>query len=68
MVSFGFALLFAVIYFFYAYSLYIGGYLRWKMIEENGELYSGGKVLAIMFCIMFGAMSMGGLGPAMTAI
>ena len=68
MVSFGFALLFGVIFFFYAYSLYMGGLLRWKEVRENGELYSGGRVLSIMFCIMFGAMSMGGLGPAMTAI
>ena len=68
MVSFGFALLFGVIFFFYAYSLYMGGLLRWKEVRENGELYSGGRVLSIMFCIMFGAMQMGGMGPAMTAI
>jgi len=54
--SFAFAALFGVIFCFYAYSLYFGGVLRWEEIKENGELYTGGKVLAIMFCIMFGAM------------
>lgn len=63
-----FALLFFIIYAFYAYSLYMGGYLRWEEIKEGDELYTGGKVLQIMFCIMFGAMQMGGLGPAMSAI
>ena len=60
--------MFLIIYAFYAYSLYMGGVLRWEEMKEGGELYTGGKVLSIMFCIMFGAMQMGGLGPAMSAI
>lgn len=46
----------------------MGGVLRWEEVREGGELYTGGKVLGIMFCIMFGAMQMGGLGPAMSAL
>lgn len=46
----------------------MGGVLRWEEVKEGDELYTGGKVLSIMFCIMFGAMQMGGLGPAMSAI
>ena len=57
-----------MIYGFYGYSLYFGGVLRWNEIKENDKIYSGGQVLGIMFCIMFGAMQMGGLGPAMTAV
>jgi hypothetical protein len=46
----------------------MGGVLRWEEVKEGDELYTGGRVLSIMFCIMFGAMQMGGLGPAMSAI
>ena len=48
--------MFFVIYAFYAYSLYMGGLLRWNEVAEGGVVYTGGKVLAIIFCIMFGAM------------
>lgn len=66
--AFSFAFLFFIIYAFYAYSLYLGGLLRWEEVKEDGELYTGGKVISIMFCIMFGAMQLGGLAPAMSAI
>ena len=67
-VSLAFAFFFFIIYAFYGYSLYMGGYLRWEQIKEGGELYTGGRVISIMFCIMFGAMMMGSMGPAVTAI
>jgi hypothetical protein len=37
-------------------ALYFGGYLRWNEVTEGGKLYTGGKVVGIMFCIVFGAM------------
>ena len=67
-VSLAFAFFFFIIYAFYGYSLYMGGYLRWEQIKEGDELYTGGRVISIMFCIMFGAMMMGSMGPAVTAI
>lgn len=55
-VAFTFAFMFGVMYCFYAFSLYMGGVLRWEEIREGDELYTGGKVIAIMFSIMIGAM------------
>lgn len=59
--------MFAMFFFFYAGSFYFGGLLRWREIKENGELYTGGKCIAIMFCVIFGAMQMGMSGPAIIA-
>jgi ATP-binding cassette subfamily B (MDR/TAP) protein 1 len=53
---------------FYAGSFYFGGWLRWNEVVENGELYTGGKCIAIMFCVIFGAMQMGMSGPAIIAL
>lgn len=60
--------MFGVFYAFYAYSLFMGGYLRWEEIKNDDKLYSGGKVVAIMFCVLFAAMQAGGVGPAMQAM
>lgn len=55
-------------------ALYFGGYLRWNEIKEyntrKGEerLYSGGQVVCVMFCIVFGAMQMGAAGPMVAAV
>ena len=63
-------LLFAIIFAFYAGSLYFGGYLRWNDIKtsEDGVLYSGGRVITIRFCVVIGAPQLGGIGPAITAV
>jgi hypothetical protein len=42
--------------------------LKWEEITEAGEAYTGGRIIAIMFCIIFGAMQMGGSGPGITAL
>lgn len=67
-VAISYASLFALIFGFYAYSLYFGGLLKWNEVKEGDELYSGGKVVGIMFCIVFGAMQFGSMGPAATAL
>ena len=59
-----------MIFVFYAGSLYFGGYLRWNEIKtsEDGEIYSGGRVITVMFCVVIGATQLGGIGPSITAI
>ena len=43
----------------YAVAFYAGGYLRIHDIEEGGEPYTGGKVIAVMFTVLIGAMQIG---------
>lgn len=57
-----------MIFLFYAGSLYVGGFLRWEEIKEGDKDYSGGRIVGIMFCIVFGAMGLGGMSPAVSAI
>lgn len=63
-----YASLFALIFAFYAASFYFGGLLKWEGITEGGVAYTGGKIVAIKFCIVFGAMQMGGAGPGVIAL
>ena len=53
----------------YAYSFYFGGVLRWNKVESSpGVVYTGGKIIGVLFCIIFGAMMLGGAGPHLKAI
>lgn len=63
-VAFGVGLLYLLMFSFYAYSFYWGGYLRAESIEDESKeaKYSGGSIISIMFCIMIGCMQLGGLG------
>jgi len=67
-VAVAYASLFALIFFFYAAAFWFGGYLKWEEIKEGDEAYTGGKIVAIKFCIVFGAMQMGGAGPGVIAM
>lgn len=67
-VACSYALLFGLIYAFYACALYFGGLLRWEEIREGDRLYTGGRIITIMFAIVFGAMQLGAAGPAITAM
>jgi len=59
----GVGLLTFYIFGFYGYSFYMGGKLRWDEVERsNGELYSGGSIMAIMFAIMMSTMGFMGVG------
>lgn len=52
-VAAGNSVLFGVIFGFYAYSFFWGGFLRYNDIL-NGELpYTGGAILSCMFCVVF---------------
>ena len=58
-VAIAYASLYALIFGFYAASFYFGGYLKWNEIKEGDDpkdAYTGGKIVAIKFCIVFGAM------------
>lgn len=53
----------------YAYSFYFGGLLIWKNVEVyEGKPYTGGVIIAVIFCVIFGALGLTGAAPAMTAI
>lgn len=51
------------IFTFYSYTFFWGGYLRNNDIKNDGEDYSGGKILAILFCVITGSMGLMGIGP-----
>jgi len=61
-------MMFLIIFLFYAYSFYWGGRLRYEKIMNGDELYSGGSILTIMFCVVFGAMQVGGMAPHFKAV
>jgi ATP-binding cassette subfamily B (MDR/TAP) protein 1 len=54
---------------FYAYTFYIGGRLRNDKVKMgNGEVYTGGAIVAIMFCILLGGFSLGQAAPHFVAL
>lgn len=52
----GMSMLFLVMFGFYAYSFFFGGLLRYKEVKNGDQEYTGGKIIAVVFCVMFGAM------------
>ena len=52
----GQGILFFIIFNFYAYSFFWGGYLRWNEIKNGDKEYSGGAIIAIMFSTIFGSL------------
>ena len=53
----------------YAYSFYFGGFLIWNDIEvREGKQYTGGVVISVIFCVVFGSLGLTGATPAITAI
>lgn len=55
--------------FFYAYSFYFGGYLRWNDVTNfDGREYSGGAIITIMFSTVFGAATLGTITPHTKAV
>lgn len=50
----GNAVLFGIIFGFYAYSFFWGGYLRYEnVINRDNKTYSGGAIIGCMFCVVF---------------
>lgn len=64
----GNAMLFMLIYAFYAYAFFWGGYLRYNLVMNGDKLYTGGAVIGILFCVLFGAFNMGAAGPHFAAV
>jgi hypothetical protein len=53
----------------YAYSFFFGGVLRWNEVESlPGKVYSAGTVITCMFCVVFGALQVGGCAPHLRAV
>ena len=48
--------------------------MRWNEISEyninsgKDKLYTGGQVVCVMFCVVFGAMQLGGAAPMIAAV
>ena len=67
--AFGIGGMFLSFFVLYAYAFYFGGVLRWNNVESSpGVVYTGGRIIGVMFCVVFGAMMLGGVGPHMKAI
>lgn len=64
----GQAILFFIIFLFYAYAFFFGGLLRWKEIKNGDREYSSGSIIAIMFSTVFGSLQLGGISPHAKAI
>ena len=66
-IGMGTGLLLFNIFALYAAAFWFGGYFRFEEVYEgegdNKSYYTGGKVIAIMFSVVFGAMNIGGAGP-----
>lgn len=60
--------LFFAIQLLYGGAFWFGGWLRINKIKEGDEEYTGGKVIAIMFSIIFGAFNLGGMAPHVKAL
>jgi hypothetical protein len=52
----------------YAYAFYIGGYLKYNEIEENGRVYDGGMILTCMLAVIFGFFNLGQVGDHSKAL
>ena len=61
-------MMFLIIFGFYAYSFFFGGYLRYNDVKNGDVEYTGGVVLAIMFSVVFGAFGLGGAGAHIASI
>jgi hypothetical protein len=48
-------LMFATLFLFYAYGLYVGGRLRWEEVKNGDTIYNTGSILGCMFSVIFGA-------------
>lgn len=64
----GGGLVFLAFQWLYAFAFWIGGYLRQEKVEERGEVYTGGMIIAIMFSVIFGAFMLGGAVPHVKAL
>lgn len=64
----GAGFMFFAIQLLYGAAFWFGGYLRWNEVKEGGEPYTGGKVIAIMFSVIFGAFNLGGMTPHIKAL
>ena len=49
------------LFLFYDYCFYWGGYLKFTDARVDGELYTGGKIIATIFCVIFGTFNIGGM-------
>ena len=64
-----YALFYSGIFFFYAYAFYWAGYLKWNEVRDfNGEIFTGGKCITVIFCMLFGTMGLSASLPHVSAL
>lgn len=57
-----------IFFMFYGYAFYFGGYLRYKGEKASGDAeYTGGKLIGIMFAVVFGSFGLGAAAPHYSA-
>ena len=66
---FTYGVFYSQIFFFYAYAYYWAGYLRWNEVEDiNGVVFTGGRCVTVIFCMLFGTMGLTGSLPHYSAL
>lgn len=54
---------------FYSYTFFVGTLLKYNKVEMSPEVvYTGGAIIGIMFCVVFGGFSLGGAAPHFAAM
>ena len=65
----GLSIVYIIMFGFYAYAFFFGGLLRWNEVEAApGKVYTGGVITTCIFCVVFGAMQLGGCSPHIRSI
>lgn len=52
----------------YSYNFFWGGYLKYNEVKNGDELYTGGQILGIMFCVITGAFQITAIGPHLKSV
>ena len=57
-----FALIMSIIFVYYGYAFFVGGYLRVNEVEiRPGEIYTGGTIIGCMSMILIASFQLGGI-------
>lgn len=65
----GMAVFFFIMYSFYGYAFFLGGYARWTNLKTStGDLVGTGAIMTCLFCFIFGSMALTAVGPNIAKI
>jgi hypothetical protein len=60
--------IFLILFSFYGYTFFFGGWLRWTEKKNRGDIYDAGTVMTCMFCVVIATFQLGGIAPHFSAI